>query len=477
MKTHFLKIENLIVLKNFILFGLHVISVMISETNCTKFKFEDTDILNFDVAEMGKDFSSLENQKYIYNSTKLNPALQQIGLNILLEYFIAIKTTTNCPIVSVGSGNGHVEKYIEKFLDRVEIICVDPVSEKDLYLLNMGAGLSESEVKNPQFVCVEELLLLRPELVSNSTTFLNWSEPNDSTYDYESVKALDSENVLVVFESTGSGGGKIMQQWLNYCGVTTDQIATPEEIELYKFPKYFVVKSTFSRIEKPPLGQFEYMIVWLSKTVKNMDLSKIPSCVGKEIPRRSYDPVESILDTIMHSLSGLSRKIGMGDYFQRMADDINESRNKSEIQKKEKLKFGGFLSPLEPLEQYEIDNLKETVLNLKVGEVLECHHPYYRKLLKEYATEHGITLISHVDNCLKKHDDSMLLYHNECKKCTPVAKVRWHPDYSLIFPGEIYQMQATCDHCDGTILTNYKNRNNSGFGYKYTRGKNSLKRV
>jgi hypothetical protein len=173
----------------------------------------------------------------------LNNALKQIGLDVLELYFKALYGyIPDVPVVSIGSGNGHVERQIEKRFGK-QIYCVDP---------NHVENTNQDLYKTSEYDNVFRFLDAHPECKSHSTTFVNWSTPNDSTYDYEAIRALDSDNVLIVFESTGSGGGTVLQKWLNYCGVVTDNEPTESEAVLYGFPKYTVVKSTLSRVENPP---------------------------------------------------------------------------------------------------------------------------------------------------------------------------------------------------------------------------------
>lgn len=398
----------------------------------------------------------------------LNHALQQIGLNVLEKYFRANYDTLSDPFVSIGSGNGYVERHMEKIFDK-PIYCVDP---------NRVPNTDPELYKTSEYEDVYKLLESTPELYEHSTMFINWSNPCDSTYDFEAIKAMNPNRILVVFESTGSGGSKLLQKWLNFCGVVTDEEPTQSDITLYSFPKYNVVHSTVSRIERPSFGQFEYSIVWLSKKPIGVDISDIPSYVGTPMPRRSFNPLDTLIDSLMLNVGSIARSAGMGDYWNNIQRDINESRYKKELQKEEKSKFGGFLAPASDITPSNLEAMKDQLFEMKVGDVIECHHPFYRKILRNHGQLNGLTLVSHVETNLKKHDDSMLLYHNACKKCTPVAKVRWYPDYSTINPGEIYQMQSNCDHCmDGKILTNYKNQKDSHFGYRYVRGKNCLKLV
>lgn len=397
----------------------------------------------------------------------LNNALRQIGLDVLEKYFSANYNTSPDPVISIGSGNGYVERHMEKKFER-SIYCVDP---------NHVPNTNSDLYKTSEYRDVYELLESKPELYEHSTVFINWSNPNDSIYDFEAIKAMNPNNVLIVFESTGSGGGKLLQKWLHFCGVVTDETPTQSDIVLYSFPKYNVVHSTTSRIEKPLVGQFEYVIVWLSKSSIEVDISLIPEYVGPKIPRCNYNPLDTLIDAIMLNVGSIARSTGMGDYWQNITSDINESRRKNEIQKEEKSRYGGFLAPASDITPSNLEAMRDQLFEMKVGEVIECHHPFYRKLLRDHGKLHGLTLVSHVDDSLKKHDDSMLLCHNSCKKCTPVAKVGWYPDYSTINPGKIYQMQSNCEHCLEKILSDYKNDMTSDWGYKYVRGKNCLKLV
>jgi hypothetical protein len=162
--------------------------------------------------------------------------------------------------------------------------------------------------------------------------------------------------------------------------------------------------------------------------------------------------------------------------FSLITDDLEHCCKKRRIeQTKINDYWNGYTKPHNELHDGELAKLKMQISSYKGCSVLtvECHHPYYRNILKEYAKSLGFNAKSSVDNKLKKNEDSMMLYHFACKKCTPVTKVIWYPYY-----GEISQMQSICDHCkneDGKILSNHKNDKNSSFGYKYVRGENCLK--
>lgn len=235
----------------------------------------------------------------------LNHALQQIGLSVLEQYFDAISKFSADPIVSIGSGNGYVERHMEQLFGK-SIYCVDP---------NHVPNTNSELYKTSEYDDVYNLLESKSDLCDQSTMFINWSSPNESTYDFEAIKAMNPNNVLIVFESTGSGGGRILQKWLNFCGMVTDEEPTQSDITLYSFPKYHVVHSTLSRVERPPHGQFEYAIVWLSKTPIEVDTSSILTYVGTEIPRKSFNPLDMLMDSLMMNISSISKKYGMDDEY------------------------------------------------------------------------------------------------------------------------------------------------------------------
>lgn len=205
-----------------------------------------------------------QSQSKITNAN-INPALNEIGLNILDQYFELLVGITSVPIVSVGSGNGYVERHIEKKFGR-QIYCVDPKKYDQM---------DQSVYKTSEYDNVTQLLLSKPELTSHSITFINWSYPYDSSewsYDYQAIKTLESDHVLIVFESSGIAGSTILHKWLKYCDRTN---TTDEERILCDFPLYFIVTSTIACAETI-FGFAEFKIIWLSKNIINIDTHKIP---------------------------------------------------------------------------------------------------------------------------------------------------------------------------------------------------------
>ena len=111
-------------------------------------------------------------------------------------------------VVSVGSGSGLFELYLESVLE-IKVYCIDPKIE--CYGYN---GSDEIYYKEPDYPTVEEFLKDHPDAVSNSTLFLGWPCPNNSKYDYESIGLLDPVNIVIAYASCGAAGSKYLLRWL-----------------------------------------------------------------------------------------------------------------------------------------------------------------------------------------------------------------------------------------------------------------------
>lgn len=228
----------------------------------------------------------------------LNKALQEIGIFVLEQYFDVIFSVTSEQVVSIGSGNGHVERHIENEFE-TEILCVDPNHVK-----NTNINL----YKTSTYDNISHLLETRSDLIGNCTLFINWSTPNASTWDYEAIRDIKPNHILIVFESTGSAGSKLLHEWLNFCGVVTDKIPSKQTINSYEFVKYNVVKSTIKRKEIFPDGMFEYEILWLSKDPIVVDTSHISDHVGDLIPRKAYNPLDNLTDSLLYNIRTITKE-------------------------------------------------------------------------------------------------------------------------------------------------------------------------
>ena len=130
-----------------------------------------------------------------------NGCIEIIGLPLLQRYFDTLKQNSK-PIVSVGSGIGTVEKYLDV---NDSVICVDP-DPFSYQIFELEPELSHL----PDYEYVEDLIKDNPGLVSNCNIFLNWPNPtigkNECTFDIESIELLKPEILLIVMERTGGAG-------------------------------------------------------------------------------------------------------------------------------------------------------------------------------------------------------------------------------------------------------------------------------
>jgi hypothetical protein len=134
----------------------------------------------------------------------------QIPYEVTLAY---IRTMSNKPIISVGSGIGEFEKKIEKELN-LSIICVDPqpTSFNDI---------KDDDAKNmhlPDFAHVDDLIKTKPHLVGQCHLLLLWSTPNESYFDIEAIAKLKPIDIMIIYETLGGAGGRQMHLWLESIG-------------------------------------------------------------------------------------------------------------------------------------------------------------------------------------------------------------------------------------------------------------------
>jgi hypothetical protein len=197
------------------------------------------------------------------------------------------------PVVSVGCGKGRLEEPLSWLRD---VYFVDPYvlpgkmsarDRKDLQTAiycekrGMDDYLTPTRFAHVQELAaqptepwgemcydyVKTLVEAHPELVGNCIVFINWSLPNDSIYDIESIGLLKPKHVVTVCETTGSAGGAAFLKWLNMCGVHTDSryhYYESEDDDLAQYGLYNVVATTSVSMRDKLFGGFDYTLVWLS---------------------------------------------------------------------------------------------------------------------------------------------------------------------------------------------------------------------
>ena len=76
-------------------------------------------------------------------------------------------------------------------------------------------------------------------------------------------------------------------------------------------------------------------------------------------------------------------------------------------------------------------------------------------------------------NKIPMEEDSTLIFHYNCKKCTPLPLVEWYSDMGTCF-GTYMGRYATCDKCSERFHSDFENMDDE-LGYKKIRGKNCIK--
>jgi len=185
-----------------------------------------------------------------------NKGIGYLGIEIIDEYINYINNVYKLPFISIGSGNG----FVENKNSLCNWICIDPNPLS--YLKNNDDKI----YKNPDYKTCEELISAKPEIIGNNVLFLNWCDPNDSTYDYDAIILLKPKAILVVHEicdndDYGAAGGKKFNNLYKQMKVGEDK---NYEI-LYESNTY---NDSFSDILDP-------YITWINETPNNLDSSNI----------------------------------------------------------------------------------------------------------------------------------------------------------------------------------------------------------
>lgn len=141
----------------------------------------------------------------------MNKAIRTLGVSKLIEFVGLLKSVdSKSPIISIGSGLGTTESYIEKNAD-IEIICVDPNPES-----YQEPSTKFTEAHHPDYGTTTELIDSNPDIIENCNIILNWPTPNDkgNNYDMKAILDLKPRLILAICDSSGSGGGTEFLNWL-----------------------------------------------------------------------------------------------------------------------------------------------------------------------------------------------------------------------------------------------------------------------
>ncbi len=150
-----------------------------------------------------------------------NKAVQSFGVNLTLT---ALHTFCSAyprmQPISVGSGNGILEFcYAKKYTESKEtILCVDPAP------LSFNSDGIDIPFQAPKYGSVESLLSTNPQLRRNCVLVLNWPNPNESTYDFDAVQALEPCGFFTTLEHWGDSGGAGGRRFHRFLQSTQDYI-------------------------------------------------------------------------------------------------------------------------------------------------------------------------------------------------------------------------------------------------------------
>lgn len=128
------------------------------------------------------------------------------------EIWKRVEPYSELPLVSVGSGMGLLEKYIETE-HKKPVICVDPTTGKrDKYT-------KVTRVRKPDFPNVVELLKMKPELIGNCHLLLIYPLTDYVTYDICAICDLKPVYVTLLYGPASKSGSFSLVRFLRKCGV------------------------------------------------------------------------------------------------------------------------------------------------------------------------------------------------------------------------------------------------------------------
>ncbi len=211
---------------------------MLSSTYYTEFNpYEEKDMLKeireYVCSSIPHEINSPDN----YNGSEWN---EKIPFNDLKECCDRI-FTDDVEIISVGSGNGKLEKYL-KNNGYLNIICIEP----EIFSHNV-----EKIIHNkPDYNIVDEIIIKKPSIVSNCYLMIIWpsgKDKKDCGYDIDAIKKLKPSRILVLYENTGYSGSNELRKFLNNPGKEWNCI---ELINVYHFKKDFPLNYIVKILQK-----------------------------------------------------------------------------------------------------------------------------------------------------------------------------------------------------------------------------------
>lgn len=186
-----------------------------------------------------------------------NYVIRNLGIDLLKSYFEVLQDN-NLTCISVGSGNGSVEKELKP---DESIVCVDPEP------FSFQETNPSHPTQNPQYDNIDNLLEERKELTDNCNLFLNYPYPNmKGRYDIESIKKLKPKRILTVLDTSGGAGSDLFLNYLDHCVpnmfefksfcdfLWVDTLDEDEEMLISKVPEYKILESSTANVKCSFIG-------------------------------------------------------------------------------------------------------------------------------------------------------------------------------------------------------------------------------
>lgn len=139
-----------------------------------------------------------------------------IDFKIIADYVLSASEESDY-IISVGSGCGQLENYIEKKIGKT-IICIDPKPESSINGNYHGNNCTKI-IKSPNYGMLDDFLNEVQTKDKKITLMLIWSPPNgydgtNNDYDIEAIFKLKPSNIIILYDVTGCAGSSFLHYWL-----------------------------------------------------------------------------------------------------------------------------------------------------------------------------------------------------------------------------------------------------------------------
>lgn len=220
------------------------------------------------------------------------------------------------------------------------------------------------------------------------------------------------------------------------------------------------------------MGTFVSKIIIINM---NSLLDELKSCLVDTLTGSQYDG-----DKVWSVYQKMADKVGLSEYGQRMTESSKWEGEYYREKQMDNRSYSPYSAPNTKYSDEQLTEFKQRIDRVQVageGVLFHVPHPYYRDLLRNYATGYGLQSWSYLDHNKEIERDNSLIYHYECKQTTPLDMFFWHDDWGTM--GGYMGCYSTCPKCHERIHTDYI-KGGSDFdptdelAYKIVQGKNTL---